>query len=89
MAHSFPIIGAAIAIAGSDKLAGYSYNRMFRHLDWSPAAAQAAAYAETAGVSAALLLSEMNHRDTKLALPRALVLLSGLAALFVPARPAR
>jgi hypothetical protein len=103
---SFPTIGAAIAIAGADKLAGdRGYTKMFRHLGWTRSDAQAIASAEiigglmmtapptrrmggmlVAGVSATLLLSEIRHGDTKLALPRGLVLLAGLAALLAPKR---
>ena len=106
MSYAFPTLGAAIAIAGADKLAGYGgYDKMFRHLGWSRQAVQAASTAETAGgvmmavpgtrrlggllvtvVSATLLASELKHRDTKLALPRAIVMLAGLAALFAPKR---
>ncbi len=106
MSYTFPTLGVAVAIAGSDKLAGYGgYTRMFRHLGWSRRAMQAAAATETAGgllmvapatrryggllvagVSAVLLVSELRHHDPKLAAPRGLVLLAGLAALFAPHR---
>ena len=39
-----------------------------------------------AAVSTTLLLSEVRHRDAKLAAPRAAVLLAALAALIAPAR---
>ena len=105
MSYAFPALGAAIAIAGSDKIAGYGYDGMFRHLGWSRRAVQAASSAETLGgmmmvapatrrlggllvtaVSATLLASEMRHGDAKLAIPRAAVMLAGLAALLVPGR---
>ena len=37
-----------------------------------------------AAVSAAVLVSEVRHGDAKLAIPRGLVLLAGLAALLAP-----
>ena len=37
-----------------------------------------------AAVSAAVLVSEIKHADTKLAIPRGLVLLAGLTALLAP-----
>jgi hypothetical protein len=44
------LAGAAIAIAGGDKLAKQrGYARMFHHLGWSESAMQTAALAETAG----------------------------------------
>ncbi len=108
MNYAFPTLGAAIAIAGSDKLAGYGgYDKMFRHLGWSRTARQAVSSVETAGgllmvapgtrrlggllvtaVSAALLASEMRHGDIRLALPRAVVMAAGLAALLVPKQAA-
>lgn len=104
MTLPFPAFGAAIALAGADKLCGdRGYTRMFHHLGWSRTDAQAVASAETvgglmmiapptrrmggllvAGVSATLMLSEIRNGDAKLAIPRGLVLLAGLAALFAP-----
>ena len=50
MSYLFPALGAAVALAGFDKLAGErGYRRMFGHLDWSPDQARAAAVAECAG----------------------------------------
>ncbi len=50
MAYLFAAIGAAVAIAGSDKLGGNpAYAGMFRDLGWSEEAMQAAATAEVAG----------------------------------------
>ncbi len=46
----FPMFGAAVAIAGGDKLAGdRAYAGMFRHLGWSRGDMQAVAAAELAG----------------------------------------
>ena len=46
----FPMVGAAVAYAGGDKLAGgRGYERMFRHLGWSQGDMQAVAAAEVAG----------------------------------------
>ena len=46
----YPLAGAAIAIAGGDKLVGNrDYAALFRHLDWSEQEMQAAATAELAG----------------------------------------
>ncbi len=45
-----PILGAAIAVAGIDKLAGQrGYTRLFHHLGWSDNAKRAVAGAETLG----------------------------------------
>ncbi len=50
MSYLFPALGAAVAIAGGDKLAGNrSYRTMFRHLGWSRDDMRAAALAEIAG----------------------------------------
>ena len=50
MSYVFPIAGAAVALAGGDKLAGQrGYDRMFRHLGWSRTAVLVAASAEAAG----------------------------------------
>ena len=50
MSYVFPVAGAAVALAGGDKLAGQrGYDRMFRHLGWSRTAVLAAATAEAAG----------------------------------------
>jgi hypothetical protein len=101
MSYLFPALGAAIALAGGDKVAGTSaYDDMFQHLGWSRDGMRAAAVAEMAGgllmvphstrrvggalvaaTSAAVLASEINHGDTKLALPRGLILLVALAAV--------
>ncbi len=100
MSYLFTALGAAIALAGGDKLAGMrTYQGMFRHLGWSHDQMLAAAAAEFAGgllmmpattrrvggalvaaTSAAVLTSEIRRGDTKLALPRGLILLIGLAA---------
>lgn len=46
----YPAAGAAIALAGADKLVGNrDYATLFRHLDWSEQEMQAAATAELAG----------------------------------------
>ena len=46
----YPAAGAAIALAGIDKLVGNrDYATLFRHLDWSEQEMQAAATAELAG----------------------------------------
>ena len=102
MRYLMPLLGAAIALAGGDKLAkDRGYTRMFHHLGWSDGAMRAAAGAETVGgvlmvpaatrrlgggmvvaVSALVLASELRHGDARLAAPRALVLLAGLAALL-------
>ena len=100
--YVFPALGAAIALAGGDKLAGMrGYEGMFRHLGWSSGNMRAAAAAEMAGgmlmmprstrwlggalvaaTSATVLTSEIRHGDAKLALPRGLVMLAALAAIF-------
>ena len=100
LSYFFPIVGAAVAIAGGDKLDGSGgYERMFQHLGWSPASKQSAALAEVVGgllmmprltrriggvvlaaTSAAVLASEINRGETKLAVPRSVVLLLALTA---------
>ncbi len=46
----YPVAGAAIALAGADKLVGNrDYATLFAHLDWSEQEMQAAATAEVAG----------------------------------------
>jgi hypothetical protein len=104
----YPIIGAAVALAGGDKLAGNKdYTSMFRNLGWSKFDMQAAAAAEIAGgalmlpertrriggailavASAAVLMGEVNANAPKLALPRAALLLAGIAAVVAPRRRA-
>lgn len=104
MSTLYPALGAAIAVAGGDKLAGEdSYRRMFRGLGWSRADMQLLAAVEVVGgalmvprftrrlggalvaaASATVLGSELQQSDAKLAAPRALVLLAGLAALVAP-----
>jgi uncharacterized membrane protein YphA (DoxX/SURF4 family) len=50
MAYFFPALGAAVALAGTDKLVGVrGYNRMFSHLGWSRDAVTMAAAAEVVG----------------------------------------
>lgn len=50
MRYLFPILGAAIALAGVDKLVGQrGYARMFGHLGWTDDQMKAVAVAETAG----------------------------------------
>ena len=104
MSFLFPAAGAAIAVAGTDKLTGNrSYAGMFEHLGWSEEGMQAAATTEVAGgllmalrptrrfggalvaaASAAVLASELQHDDRKLAGSRGLVLLAGLIAMLAP-----
>ncbi len=104
MAYVFSALGAAVALAGGDKLAGNrAYAGLFRHLGWTRGEMQAAGAAEVAGgllmtapatrrvggalvaaSSAAVLASELQRNDGKLAAARALVLLAGLAALCAP-----
>ena len=104
MADLYPVAGAAVALAGADKLVGNrGYAGMFRHLGWSRSEMEAAAAAEVVGgllmvprttrrlggalvaaISGAILYSEINEGDTKLAASRGLVMLAGLAALFAP-----
>jgi hypothetical protein len=61
MSYIFPALGAAVALAGSDKLAGIrSYDGMFRHLGWSRDAMQLVAVAELAG---GLLMMPRQTRD--------------------------
>jgi hypothetical protein len=69
MSYVFPVIGAAVAVSGSDKLSGITgYRAMFDHLGWSPQAMQAFALTEltggllmmpraTRGIGGALLLA--------------------------------
>ncbi len=60
MAYVFPAIGAAVALAGTDKLAGNrAYAGMFRHLGWSKNEMNAAAAAEVAG---GLLMAQRSTR---------------------------
>ena len=49
MANLYPVAGAAVAIAGADKLVGRGYDGMFRHLGWSEEQVRAAAITEAAG----------------------------------------
>ena len=104
MATLYPVAGAAIAVAGADKLVGNrGYATMFKHLGWSDDAMRAAAMAEVVGgalmvpratrrfgglivaaVSAAVLLSEINEGDGKLAASRGAVMVAGLAAALAP-----
>jgi hypothetical protein len=50
MSYLYPALGAAVAVAGGDKLAGNrGYRGMFRHLGWSQRDMQAVAAAEVAG----------------------------------------
>jgi hypothetical protein len=95
MSLLYPALGAAIAVAGGDKLSGDArYRRMFRHLGLTPEQMQTAAIAEIAGgllmvvtaTSAVMLTREMRAGDSNLALARGLVLLAGLAALLSPGR---
>jgi hypothetical protein len=101
MSYVFPALGAAVALAGGDKLLGMpEYEGMFDHLGWSRGERQAAAAAEVAGgllmmprstrgiggallavASGAVLASEIAHGDTKLAVPRGLILLAALTAV--------
>ena len=102
MTAFFPVAGAAVAVAGTDKLIGNrNYAGMFDHLGWSQDEMRAAAAAEVIGgalmvprstrriggaivaaVSFMVLAAEIRRGDTKLAASRALVLTTGLAALF-------
>ena len=50
MRYLFPALGAAVALAGVDKLVGQrGYARMFGHLGWTEDQMKAVAVAETAG----------------------------------------
>ena len=50
MSYLFPALGAAVALAGIDKLVGQrGYARMFGHLGWSDDQMRAAAVAEVMG----------------------------------------
>lgn len=50
MPSLYPLLGAAIALAGGDKLYGNrGYKGMFRHLGWSQTEMEAAAAAEVVG----------------------------------------
>lgn len=106
MNYLMTLLGGAIALAGSDKLAGNrDYSRMFRHLGWSDDLMKLTAIAETAGgvlmiprttrrlggaivaaVSSSVIVSEIRHGETKLAIPRGLVLVAGLVAMLTPGR---
>jgi hypothetical protein len=60
MAYFYPAIGAAVAVAGTDKLAGNrAYAGLFRHLGWSHNEMRAAAVAEVAG---GLLMAQRSTR---------------------------
>ena len=109
LSYFFPALGAAVALAGGDKLVDVrGYQGMFQHLGWSRANMQTAALAECAGgllmvprgtrqlggalvaaASAVVLASEIDHGDTKLALPRSLILLLALTAATARRTPAR
>ncbi len=109
MSLFFPFIGAAIAVAGGDKLSGNkAYGTMFREIGWSKFDMRAAAAAEVAGgmmllapgtrriggivlaaASAAVLAGEVKANAPKLALPRAALLLTALAAVAMPGRTPR
>lgn len=87
MADLYPVAGAAIALAGADKLVGdRGYAGMFRDLGWSRSEMEAAAAGEVVGglmmvpratrrlggalvaaVSGAVLYSELNDGNAKLA----------------------
>jgi hypothetical protein len=104
--YFFSALGAAIALAGGDKLAGQrGYRDMFHGLGWSEASMRTAATAELVGgllmllpstrrlggavvavTSATVLATEIGQGETKLALPRSLVLLLGLVAVADQAR---
>jgi hypothetical protein len=61
MADLYPLIGAAVALAGGDKLSGNKgYADMFRALGWSKFDMQAAAAAEVAG--GALMIPHRTRR---------------------------
>ncbi len=48
--YFFPLLGAAFAVAGADKIIGNrGYARMFNHLGWSRGGLRAVALAEMAG----------------------------------------
>ncbi len=50
MSYLYPALGAAIALAGFDKLLGLrGYERMFGHLGWTDGQIRAVAAAEMAG----------------------------------------
>ncbi len=50
MSMLFPAVGASVALAGSDKLAGdRAYMKLFQHLGWSRGDMQVAAGAEVLG----------------------------------------
>lgn len=50
MSLIYPVLGAAFAVAGADKLSGdKGYESMFRHLGWSREGMQAVAAAEMTG----------------------------------------
>jgi hypothetical protein len=104
MSLLYPLLGAAFAVAGADKMSGAKgYADMFRHLGWSPGSMQAVAAAEMTGgvllgfrstrrlgggllaaTSLAVLASEMQRGEARLARPRSLLLLASLAALISP-----
>ena len=61
MAILYPVAGAAVAVAGADKLMGNrDYAGMFDHLGWSDDEMQAAAAAEVIG--GALMISKATRR---------------------------
>ena len=50
MSLIYPLLGAAFAVAGADKMSGQTgYEGMFRHLGWSRGGMQAVAAAEMTG----------------------------------------
>lgn len=77
MALTFPLIGAAVAIAGGDKLAGNKdYSNMFRMLGWSQFDMKAAAAAEVAGGALMILPRTRRLGGALLAAASAAVLMS-------------
>ena len=106
MSRLFAVLGAAVAVAGADKLMGdRGYTGMFQDLGWSRDSMRAVAATELAGgvlmgsrftrklggtlvaaASFAVLVSELRHGNMSLAKPRAMVLLTAVAAAATPRR---
>ena len=80
MSILYPTLGAAVAVAGGDKLIGNrDYQGMFRHLGWSEEKMRAAAVAEVAGGLLMVPRSTRRLGGAIVAAVSAMVLVSELA----------
>ncbi len=80
MSILYPTLGAAVAVAGGDKLIGNrDYRGMFKHLGWSEEKMRAAAVAEVAGGLLMVPRSTRRLGGAIVAAVSAMVLVSELA----------